>query len=323
MHRIVIILVALWLIGWPVAVQAQEPAEGEIAGQVVNGTEGGSSVAGVVITLITYVDDMMSATTTTTTDGEGKFRFDNIVREHNYLVSAKYMGVDYYYPVTFESGAETAHVEVGICDVTDSDQAISIGLSHTVINVAEDSLKITEVYWLVNDGDMTYMGTDNDGVLVFTLPEGAFGFEAPQELMIDYQLLEGNRIAYLVPFPPGERQLVYSYRLVKPDAAEFTLPLEVDYTTDGLELMVAGEDIEAAVTQLAPAEPVVTDTGERFIHFQGKNLPRNTMINLHLSNLSGGSDFPLIVLLVIIAVVIIGLAVYIMIRRKMRASVDG
>ena len=323
MHRLIAIIAVLFLIGLPSAAFAQESADGEITGQVVNGTEGGGSVAGVAITLITYVDDTMSATTTTTTDGEGEFRFDNIVREHNYLVSAKYMGVDYYYPVTFESGAETAHVEVGVCDVTDSDQAISIGLSHTVINVAEDSLKITEVYWLVNDGDMTYMGTDNDGVLVFTLPEGAFGFEAPQELMIDYQLLEGNRIAYLVPFPPGERQLVYSYRLVKPDTAEFTLLLKVDYTTDSLELMVAGEDIEAAVTRLAPGEPVVTDTGERFIHFQGENLPRNTIINLRLSNLSGGSDSLLIVLLVIIAVVIIGLAVYIMIRRKMRAGVDG
>jgi len=320
MHRIIIILVALCLIGWPVAAQDQEPAEGEITGQVVNGTEGGGSVAEVAITLITYVDDMMSATTTTTTDGEGKFRFNNLVREYTYLVSAKYMGVDYYYPVTFESGTETAHVEVGVCDVTDSDQAISIGLAHIVINVAEDSLKITAVYWLVNDGDMTYVG--RDGGLVFTLPEGAFGFEAPQELMIDYQLLEGNRIAYLVPFPPGERQLVYAYRLAKPDTAEFTLPLKVDYTTDSLELMVAGEDIEAAVTQLAPAEPVVTDTGERFIHFQGKNLPRNTMINLRLSNLSGGSGSPWLILWVIIAVVVVCTAVY-LIRRKRRAGVDG
>lgn len=320
MHRIIIILVALWLIGWPVAAQAQEPAEGEIMGQVVNGTEGGGSVAGVAITLITYVDDMMSATSTTTTDGEGKFRFDNVVREYTYLVSAKYIGVDYYYPVTFESGAETAQVEVGVCDVTDSDQAISIGLAHTVINVAEDSLKITEVYWLVNDGDMTYAGTD--GVLVFTLPEGAFGFEAPQELMIDYRLLEGNRVAYLVPFPPGERQLVYAYRLAKPDTAEFTLPLKVDYTTDSLELMVAGEDIEAAVTQLAPAEPVVTDTGERFIHFQGKNLPRNTTINLRLSNLSGGSGSPWLILWVIIGVVVAGTGLYLISRRR-RADVDG
>jgi len=317
---IIIILVALWLIGGSVAAQAQEPAKGEITGQVVNGTEGGGSVAGVVITLITYVDDMMSDTATTTTGGKGKFRFDAVSVEHEYLVSAEYMGVDYYYPVSFESGEETAYVEVGVCDVTDSDQAISISLTHTVINVTEDGLEITVVYWLINNGDKTYMGTD--GALVFTLPEGVFGFEAPQELMMDYQLLEGNMIAYLVPFPPGERQLFYTYRLAKPGAAEFTLPLKVDYPTDSLELMIAGEDIEAAVAQLAPAKPVITDTGQRFIHFQGKNLPRNTMIDLHLTNLSRGRDFPIVILWIIIAIVVASTTVY-LIRRKRRMGVGG
>jgi len=317
---IIIILVALWLIGGSVAAQAQEPAKGEITGQVVNGTEGGGSVAGVVITLITYVDDMMSDTATTTTGGEGKFRFDAVSVEHEYLVSAEYMGVDYYYPVSFESGEETAYVEVGVCDVTDSDQAISISLTHTVINVTEDGLEITVVYWLINNGDKTYMGTD--GALFFTLPEGVFGFEAPQELMMDYQLLEGNMIAYLVPFPPGERQLFYTYRLAKPGTAEFTLPLKVDYPTDSLELMIAGEDIEAAVAQLAPAKPVITDTGQRFIHFQGKNLPRNTMIDLHLTNLSRGRDFPIVILWIIIVIVVASTTVY-LIRRKRRMGVGG
>jgi len=263
---------------------------------------------------------MMSATTTTTTDGEGKFRFDNVVREHTYLVSAQYMGVDYYYPVTFESGATTAHVEVGVCDVTDSDQGISIGMTHTVINITEDSLKITAVHWLVNDGDMTYVGTD--GALVFTLPEGAFGFEAPQELMMDYQPLEGNRIAYLVPFPPGERQLYYSYRLTKPDAAEFTIPLKIDYPTDSLDLMVAGEDIEVAVTRLAPAEPVVTDTGKRYIHFQGRKLPRDTVIDLQLFGLYGGGGFPFLIIWTIIVIAIIVLVVYLISRRKKRTDSD-
>ena len=124
-----------------------------------------------------------------------------------------------------------------------------------------------EVFWLFNDGDKTYVGTD--GVLVFTLPEGASGFEAPQELIPDYRFLDDNRVTYLVPFPPGERQLVFSYRLAKPDSAEFTIPLEVDYPTGSFVLMLGGEYVEVATNQLAPAEPVITDTGERFIHFRG------------------------------------------------------
>ncbi|MFC1914067.1 hypothetical protein ACFLXF_02200 [Chloroflexota bacterium] len=202
MRRLITLFAVLvLLISLPMFAYAHELAEGTIDGQVINGTKGGSSVAGVEITLITYVNDMISETRAAIADGEGKFQFDNVNMEHTYLVSAKHIGVDYYYPVAFESGSTTTQVEVGVCDVTTSDHAIRAGMAHIVINVEKDSLKITEIYWLVNDGDMTYAGAD--GVLVFTMPEGAFGFEAPSELMIDYQLLDDNRITYLVPFPPG------------------------------------------------------------------------------------------------------------------------
>ena len=316
MYRLITILAVLLVFGLPGAAFAQESAEGAINGQVINGTEGGGSVAGIEVTLITYINDVISETRTTKTDKEGKFQFDNVATEHEYLVSVRYVEVDYYYPVVFDPGETTAYVEIGVCDTTTSDQAIRIGLAHTIINIEEDSLQVTEVFWLVNDGDRTYTGTD--GVLVFTLMEGATVFEAPQELMPDYQFLDNNRVAYLVPFPPGERQLVYSYRLTKPSSNELAIPLEVHYPTDVLELMIAGEDIEVAVTQLAPAEPVVTDTGERFIHFRGENLPRGTVVNLRLSNVSGSSVPYSVILYVIIGVVIAGIAVYLMKRMRKR-----
>lgn len=316
MYRLITILAVLLVFGLPGAAFAQESAEGAINGQVINGTEGGGSVAGIEVTLITYINDVISETRTTKTDKEGKFQFDNVATEHEYLVSVRYVEVDYYYPVVFDPSETTAYVEIGVCDTTTSDQAIRIGLAHTIINIEEESLQVTEVFWLVNDGDRTYTGTD--GVLVFTLMEGATVFEAPQELMPDYQFLDNNRVAYLVPFPPGERQLVYSYRLTKPSSNELAIPLEIHYPTDVLELMIAGEDIEVAVTQLAPAEPVVTDTGERFIHFRGENLPRGTVVNLRLSNVSGSSVPYSVILYVIIGVVIAGIAVYLMKRMRKR-----
>ena len=78
------IMAALLLVGLPASAYAQESAEGEITGQVVNGTEGGGSVAGITITLITYVDDIASSTRNTTTDGEGNFHFENIIIDYRY-----------------------------------------------------------------------------------------------------------------------------------------------------------------------------------------------------------------------------------------------
>ena len=318
MRRFIVILtVILLLTGVPTFAFAQEPVEGTISGQVVNDTQGGSSVEGVEITLHIYIDDTLADSTTTITDDKGKFTFNGINPEHEYLIAARYLDVDYYYPVEFEPETTIADVEIGVCDTTDTDDLIRSGLTRKIVDIEEETLKITEVHWLINDGDKTYVRAE--GVLDFTLPEGAFEFEAPEQLVIDFQLLEDNMVTYLVPFPPGERQLVYAYRLTKPDTAEFTVPLMVDYPTDSLEVLIGGEDIEAAVTQLAPTEPLVTDSGESYLRFQGTNLPRNSVINLQLSDLSRGSSFPLYILWIIITVVVIGTAIY-LIRRKKRVG---
>ena len=314
MRFFVVISVVLLLIGIPSGAIAQQSTEGMISGQVFNGTEGGGSVGGVVITLLTYVDNMLSDTRTTEADPEGKFQFRNVNIEHSYVVSARYMDVDYYYPVTFESGETTVYVEVGVCDTTTSDDKIRVGLTRKIVNIDEESLLVTEVYWLANDGDRTYLGAD--GVLFFHLPSGSYCFAAPDELMTDYQLSEDNVVSYLVPFPPGDRQLIYSYRLAKPDSHEIDLTLAIDYPSDIVELMVQSDDIEVSVSQLAPAEPIVTDTGERYIYFQGKNFSRNDVINVRLFSISMGNVFPWYVLGIIAAVAIAGMAVYMVVRKR-------
>ena len=319
MHHLIIILVILLLMGLPAGALAQEAAGGSVTGQVINGTEGGGSVARVEISLIIYVDGQLSDTRTTISDSEGKFQFNDIDMEHTYLVSARYVDVDYYYPVTFEPGKTTTYVEVGVCDTTANDEKIRVGLTRKIVNIDEESLLVTEVYWLLNNGDRTIVG--KDGILFFRLPEGSDYFEAPEELMIDYQLLDDDMVTYLVPFPPGERQLVYSYRLSSPDSNEFDIALPVNYPTDVLELMVAGENIEVAVGKLAPIEPVVSNTGERYLYFQGQNLSHSDVINVRLSNLSGSGDFPLYIIWITPAVVIAGIAVY-MIRRRRKAGVN-
>jgi hypothetical protein len=313
MRFFIVISIILILLGLPAGGAAGQSVEGTITGQVFNGTEGGGSVEGVEITLLTYINGVLSDTRTTAADGEGKFQFDGVNIEYDYLVTTKYMNVDYYYQVGFESGETTVYIEVGVCDTTASDDKIVIELTRKIINIDTESLLITEVYWLFNDGDRTYVGPD--GVLFFQLPPGAYCFEAPEEMMIDYEILEDNVVTYLVPFPPGDRQLYYSYRLAKPDANELDIPIVIDYPADGFELMVEGENIEVSVSQLAPTEPVTTDTGEYYICFYGANFTRNEVINVHLSNLHGGSGFPLYIVGIIIGVVIVCIIVFTFIRK--------
>jgi hypothetical protein len=317
MRYILVMWLAAFLVlsGTAAPAYAQDSGEGTIIGQVVNGTEGGGSVAGIEIMLLYYFNDTLVGTTAARTDDEGNFQYDGVSLENQYIVTANYMDVDYYYPVEFESGAATARVQVNVCDATENDDLIRVGITHKIVTLEAENLQITEFLWLVNDGDMTYFR--RNGVLVFTLPEGAFGFIAPQELMVDFQLLGNYMVTYLVPFPPGERQLVFTYKLAKPDSRKFEIPLAIDYPTDTVEIMVGGEDIEVSVSQLAPAEPIVTDDGQRFMHFHGENFSRNTVINLSISDLSGGSGFPFYIFWIIIPVAVAGTVVFVVVRKRL------
>ncbi len=305
-RKLSVFLIILFLL-LPVQALAQESDEGEILGQVINDTAGGS-VGGVPVTLIIYVDNQLADTATTVTDSNGEFSFTNIDMRHTYLISVKYEEVDYYYQVVFEPGETTVYVTAGVCDVTTSDEAIRIGKAHAVIEL-EEEFRITEVFWLFNDGNRTLTGTDS--VLVFTLPDGAYDFGAPQELMIDYQLLDNNRLTYLVPFPPGERQLIFSYSLARLDDDEISIPVTVDYPADSLEIMVAGEDIEVVVSRLAPADPVFGETGERFIHFEGANITRSSTIEVTISGLAAGTSVPIAVW-IIVAAIVCGAIIYLL-----------
>jgi len=314
MRQFIAILAVVFVFGLQTVALAQGSTDGVINGQVINNTEEGGSVSAIEVTLITYIDDMMAGTRTAQTDGDGRFQFDGVATEHEYLLSAKYMGVDYYRQVVFTLEEAKAYVEVMVCDATTSDEAIKVELAHTIIDIEEESFLITEVFGLVNDGDRTYVGTD--GVLVFTLPDGATGFEVPQELIADYLFLDDSRVAYLVPFPPGERQLVFSYQMTRPSSDDFVIPLAIDYPTDNLSVMVDDEDIGVASTQLAPAGLIDTGTGQQFLRFQGDNFPRGVVINLYFSNLSKGSGSTSVILWVIAAIVIIGIAIYFLGRKK-------
>jgi 5-hydroxyisourate hydrolase-like protein (transthyretin family) len=292
-----IIIVILTVCLLPAPAFAQETANGTVTGQVINDTTG-SSVSGAQVTLITYIDNALADFTYTNTDNEGNFIFENIDMENTYLISVKYEEADYYYQVFFENDETTAFVSAGVCDVTTDDADIRIGKAHNIIEVEEDSLSVTMVFWLYNDGERTLTGTD--GVLFFTLPEDAYNLEAPEELMIDYLLLDSGKLTHLVPFPPGERQIVFSYQIAKPDTRDFTVPFTIDYPADSVEVMVLGEDIEVAVADLlAPADPVYSETGERFIHFEGTSINRGAVIEVIITNLNTVSSFPLFAWIVV------------------------
>jgi hypothetical protein len=314
LRRIVIIVLVLAVISGKAGIAFAQESTVSITGQVVNGTEGGGGVEGTIVTLLVYSEDALEDTLTTMADREGRFSFDGIPPGYTYLVSPRYMEVDYYYQVEFEDGNPDAFIEAPVCDTTSSDDMIVAGLCHIIINVNEESLEVTQVIYFYNDGDRTY--TDGDGSLLLTLPDQAYSFSAPQDLIQDYQFFEDNTMHYLVPFPPGELQLVFAYEIAPDDSTEYNFLLPIDYPTESMELLISGEGIETAVSGLVPADPVITEENERYIHFQGTDITRGAEIGITISRVSE-SILPYVVARCgIIAVMAAGIIIYLRKRRS-------
>jgi hypothetical protein len=322
---IVFILVIILAVGIPGSLSAQDSEQGVIEGQVVNETEGGGSVSDLDVVLIAPVEGEASEIQTSQTDAEGKFRFTDVALAQSYLVRVCYMLIDYYYPVEFSEAETEKSIEVPVCDTTTDDQAISVYLLKVILRAEEGYFSVTEVMWFLNDGDRTYIGSEEtsfggiQGTLVFTLPEGATDFGVPEESVGDYYIVDDNTVTNTLVFPPGEKDIIFSCNLDVPSSGDLAIDLPIDYPTDSLHVLVRGEDIEVSSTQLNPADPVTTEAGEQYIHFTADTLNRGDTVDIRLSSLSGDTNSILIIIGIMVAVVIIGFGTYFLMRRRAKA----
>lgn len=308
---------------------AEDSGEGVIDGQLILKTGSGSGLADLDVILIFYTDEMDKETQTTKTDAQGKFEFIDLGIDKEYMLSVYYEGIDYYYPVVLSDGNTRVSIELSVFGTTASDVKIKSALNHIIIYVEEESVSVTEVFLLINDGDRTYVGAEEiaagekQASLVFTLPEGATDFYASSELMQDFILLDNNEVADTLPFPPGERQLVYSYKVAKEISSDFTLNLIIDYPTDMIEVMVQDADIEVASTLLRPEGPTDSSTGEKFLRFSGENLIRGDTVDISISSLSGSNGAIPTIVWFIAGVVILGISIYMVKRKRTHIIISG
>ena len=316
MRKFVPVLVALVVLGFPQVALAQESASGLMEGQVINGTEGGSSVAQADVVLIPFIKGVQGELQTTKTDDQGRFQFDQLVTDYDYLLLFKHMEVDYYYQVFFLEGEEQIFVEMQVFDSTTSDQAIRVKLAHVIMRPEKGKLGVTQVFWLENSGDRAYVGERevNGGTLVFGLPAGATDFAVPGELIESYRLM-ADRVIYDEPFIPGEKQLDYSYQLAIPGSGECAVTFEVNYPVDEFHVMVGDEECEAISTELSIDEPIVAGDGQYFIHLAGENIAPGTIIDVNLANLASGG-VPVVAILVPVIAVIAVIAAYLVIKKR-------
>ena len=268
---------------------AAEPGSGTIEGIVVNGTEGGSSVANLEITLTTYLDDAEVGATTIGTDGEGRFTFDGLSTEpgYGYQVTLFYQEAEYYSDwLVFDEEEAAKSVEVIVYDFTTSDETISVETSHTIIYVLEGNLVVKEYFLFVNDSDRTYIGPTpegDSGTLWFSLPAESTELQLDLGLMECCIISDEDGFSESMPVLPGYKEVAYSYQ-IDYDSGTYTMSRAVNYPIADFNLLIQGEGVKVTNSKLTPSEPLDMG-GQMYDHLTGNNLVPGDILTTRLSGL--------------------------------------
>lgn len=279
---------------WP-----QLDSSGQISGQLVNATPGGSTVAGRTVTLATLTESGWQTAHTETTDANGRFTFGSLPRVPGatYLPIAAHDGAWYYpaQPITLSDATE-ATTEITVYDGTGTDEALRYDRAAILIaGIQPDALMVMEMSGLTNTEPRTVVGREQaaGGRAVsarFPLPVGAVAFQ-PQRGMIETQIVpisDGVGLAW--PVFPGRQELAYSYQLPF-NGDRVAIDKVLAYPVGTLSVYVPEGGLELA-SPLLQAQGSTELGGRRYQLYTATELNRGDRITAQISGLNAVVNGP-------------------------------
>ncbi len=327
MIKRIALLVTMLTLSLSIPALAAEPGQGIVEGQLVNGTEGGSSVAAIDVTLKTYLDNSEVGSTTAKTNADGKFTFNSLSTEpgYSYQITTIFEEAEYYSDwLNFHDGETAKFIEVTVYNATTSDKAVKVVMAHIVIYAGPDSLQVEEYYLFANESGHTYIGAEEittDGkreTLRFPLPEEAFEPQYLLGLMGCCIVAGPDGFVDTMAVLPGTKEIAYSYR-IEPSSGKYTFSRRLEYPTLRYDLLIQGEGIEVSSDQLA-AKGLVDIKGRPFKHFSGRDLAPGEILVAQLSGLPETNTQGAVKWVVLTLTILAGGFVFIYLMRKKRVQ---
>jgi len=304
---------------------AAGPDSGIISGQLVNGTAGGSSIAGQTVTLTVYLNDVETGNNTARTGADGKFVFNGLstATGNSYAVKLKYQEADYFSErLSLADNATEKATTLTVYDSTTSDAAVGIAAAHTIIYLGQADLEVVEYLVFTNSSDRTYIGsgeitlTGGKRTLKLPLPDDVTELQYGGELVVGHVLPDANGLVDTTPVLPGDKLIAYSYKVgYDAGSASYKFSQKIDYPIASYNFLVQGESTIAASGQLS-AGRVVDFQGLKFVSLSGSDLAAGETLNIQLSGLdqagssqtgsSGSGNQLTTILVVLILMVVLG-----------------
>ena len=263
----------------------------DITGQVVNGTAGGATPHGLDITLHVIGPGGELWTASTVTDGDGRFRFDEVeVDEASpYAVTTSYQ--DILYSAVIDPSAPAGPVELLVYETTNDISSLRVSTDALMIrNGGQDERMLTalEAVALVNDGDRTIVPDLSRpqamNFMRFSLAEGATGLEVSSNLPDGDIISVGTGFALTSPVTPGAHQVTYIYLIpYEGSAAEFSHSFPMGADTFRLLIEDGLGDFQGTDV-LAPLEPVDAE-GTSYSVWQAEDMDSGRRLTLEIAGL--------------------------------------
>ncbi|MBT5876152.1 MAG: hypothetical protein HOH43_22180 [Candidatus Latescibacteria bacterium] len=209
---------------------------GRISVTVTNRTAG-EALAGHAVRVLRHTNETgeTDEMATGTTDASGQFEFEDLPLDGaHYVVSTRFSDVDYTtdHLVLIPIQA-TFDTSIDVFETGNSDELISVGALHVIVEANPDVLNITEIVIVRNNGGSTFVPETQDAAIALTLPSTAFGLQpvTPGVENTDHGL------RYTSPIPPGETQIFYTYSLDR-NAIDDELTRQMEYDTERVQVFV-------------------------------------------------------------------------------------
>lgn len=261
-----------------------------IAGQLSNGTPGGSLPITTSVVLHAFDGDTMTSMTPGMADGSGRFRFEGVPNQQGRVfgVTATLGRTTYLSePLNPKPGEAELPLTLKVFDTTTDAGQVRVEQLFVVgefLNANE--LQLTNAYLLSNDGDHAVEGGEKgpDGqtaTLRFDLPVGATGVQFQDEGANRF-IRTSDGFLTTWGIPPGDQtgQVIVRYTL--PYTGELHLETKVQYPVQALSLMQLDQGVALTSPQLKEKGTEQRQDGATVLEYAGESLSAGQSLVLDL-----------------------------------------
>ncbi len=225
------------------------PVAGSISGVVVNASRDMAPVARAPVVLRVQVDGQFVVAAECNADEQGRFIFENIPADDDYvyLPGANRAGV--HYPgsrISLNGQMPHARVKLKVHDPVAEPNPLVLRRHHITIRSETDALRVTETLLIDNPSSHTYVGLParqggRAATLYLSIPSDFRRTTFHKEFFGRQFTLIDGRLVTDIPWTPGQRELEFTYVLPNQDRYPvWQRPL--DLPCDNLRVTVHSEN---------------------------------------------------------------------------------